>query len=97
MVTKSTPVDLHPPASPGVGVSSLFPFAVNAAGAAQLAGVSRSQWWKLYSAGKVPAPVYLGSKAPRWRVDELREWLAAGAPDLVTWQRRQEAKHARES
>jgi predicted DNA-binding transcriptional regulator AlpA len=30
-------------------------------------------------------PVRLGTKAPRWRVDELRAWLAAGAPDRQTW------------
>jgi predicted DNA-binding transcriptional regulator AlpA len=61
--------------------------AVPAKSAAAICGVSRAQWWKLFSAGKVPAPVYLGAKAPRWRVDELRDWLAAGAPDLLTWQR----------
>jgi predicted DNA-binding transcriptional regulator AlpA len=61
--------------------------ALPAKDAAALVGVSRAQWWKLHAAGKVPLPVYLGSKAPRWRVDELRAWLAAGAPDRQTWQR----------
>lgn len=32
-------------------------------------------------------PVRLGTKAPRWRVDELRDWLAAGCPDRLTWER----------
>jgi predicted DNA-binding transcriptional regulator AlpA len=66
--------------------------AVSAKDAAAICGVSRAQWWKLQAAGKVPPPVYLGSKAPRWLVDELRAWLAAGAPDLVTWQRMRGAK-----
>jgi predicted DNA-binding transcriptional regulator AlpA len=61
--------------------------ALPAKDAAALVGVSRAQWWKLHSAGKVPAPIYLGAKAPRWRVDELRDWLAAGGPDRQTWLR----------
>jgi predicted DNA-binding transcriptional regulator AlpA len=59
--------------------------ALPAKDAAALVGVSRAQWWKLHSAGKVPLPVYLGTKAPRWRVDELRAWLEAGCPDRQTW------------
>jgi predicted DNA-binding transcriptional regulator AlpA len=61
--------------------------ALAAKDAAALLGISRAQLWKLHAAGKLPQPVYLGSKAPRWRASELREWLAAGAPDLQTWQR----------
>lgn len=64
--------------------------ALTAKDAAALVGVSRSFWWKLHAAGKVPLPIYLGSKAPRWRVEELRAWLAAGAPDRQTWQRMRE-------
>lgn len=61
--------------------------AVPASDAAALVGVSRAQWWRLHAAGKVPLPVYLGTKAPRWRVEELRDWLAAGCPDRLTWER----------
>jgi predicted DNA-binding transcriptional regulator AlpA len=61
--------------------------ALPAKDAAALVGISRAQWWKLHAAGKLPLPVYLGTKAPRWRADELRDWLAAGAPDRQTWQR----------
>jgi prophage regulatory protein len=59
--------------------------ALPAKDAAALIGVSRAQWWKLHSAGKIPLPVFLGSKAPRWVVAELRAWLDAGAPDRQTW------------
>jgi predicted DNA-binding transcriptional regulator AlpA len=76
MDAAKTPVDLHALALP-------------AKDAAALVGISRAQFWKLHAAGKLPQPVYLGAKAPRWRVDELRAWLAAGAPDLLTWQRMQ--------
>ncbi|MCH8851419.1 MAG: AlpA family phage regulatory protein [Planctomycetes bacterium] len=65
----------------------LEPLALSAPDAARLCGVSRSQWWKLHSAGKIPLPVRLGTRAPRWRVDELREWLAAGCPDRAAWER----------
>jgi predicted DNA-binding transcriptional regulator AlpA len=66
--------------------------AVSAKDAAALVGVSRAQWWKLFAAGKTPLPVYLGAKAPRWRVEELRVWLEAGAPDRQTWQRMREGR-----
>ena len=68
------------------------PAAVAASGAARLCGISESQFWKLHSAGKVPLPVYLGAKAPRWRVDELKLWLAASCPDRATWQRTKEVR-----
>lgn len=55
--------------------------------AAVLLGISRAQLWKLHASGKLPLPVRLGAKAPRWRVDELRAWLTAGCPDRATWER----------
>jgi predicted DNA-binding transcriptional regulator AlpA len=79
------------PAPPAVGAPAVTPAAVDPRGAGQFCGVSRSQWWKLHSSGKVPLPVYLGSKAPRWRIDELRAWLAAGCPCRQEWQRMKEA------
>jgi prophage regulatory protein len=63
------------------------PLASTATDAARLCGVSRSQWFKLQAMGKVPAPVRLGTRAPRWRVDELKAWLAAGCPDRAVWER----------
>lgn len=55
--------------------------------AASRLGISRAQFWKLHSAGKVPRPIYLGAKAPRWLAAELRDWLAAGAPDRLAWEK----------
>lgn len=66
--------------------------ALSAKGAAAALGISRAQLWKLHASGKIPLPIYLGTKAPRWRADELRAWLAAGAPDRETWQRMLGAK-----
>ena len=37
------------------------------------------------AAGKLPAPVRIGGRVV-WRVDEIRAWLAAGAPDRSTWE-----------
>jgi predicted DNA-binding transcriptional regulator AlpA len=63
--------------------------ALSAKDAAAILGISRAQLWKLHASGRIPLPVYLGTKAPRWRADELRSWLAAGAPDRLTWQKLQ--------
>ena len=49
--------------------------ALSARDAAVLLGISRAQFWKLNASGKVPLPVRLGTKAPRWRLDELRAAL----------------------
>jgi len=38
----------------------------------------------LDAAGKLPAPVRIGGRVV-WRVDEIRDWLDAGAPDRATW------------
>lgn len=59
----------------------------NASEAARLCGVSRAHWFKMHAMGKVPAPVRLGPRVPRWRFDELRAWLDAGCPDRLTWER----------
>ena len=73
--------------NPANGRTAVPTLALSAEGSGTMFGVSRAQWWKLHSSGRIPQPVGLGSKAPRWRVDELRAWLDAGCPDRQTWQR----------
>lgn len=51
-------------------------------------GISRSQWFKLSGSGRTPLPVRLGGRRPVWVLAELQDWLAAGAPDRQTWERR---------
>ena len=65
------------------------PLAVDAAGAARLCGLSRSKWFELDSAGKVPRALrFAGDRCPRWVVSELHEWLRAGAPPRDQWEAR---------
>lgn len=52
--------------------------------AARLCGINRSTWWRLHSAGRVPAPVRLGRRT-LWRADELRRWVAGGCPPRQRW------------
>jgi len=46
---------------------------------ASLLHVSKRTIWRLVSAGKIVAPVYVG-KAARWRYRDLKQWLDAGCP-----------------
>jgi excisionase family DNA binding protein len=74
MITTRTPID--PPT-----------LTLTAKDAAELLGISRSQFFKLHAAGRIgPLPVYLGSRAPRWVRSELEAWLQAGAPNRQKWQ-----------
>lgn len=59
--------------------------AVDAEAAAQMVGVSVRHWWALHSSGRCPLPIRMG-RAVRWRVDELRQWVAAGAPERSRWE-----------
>jgi excisionase family DNA binding protein len=61
--------------------------ALTAGEAAELLGISRAQLYKLHQSGRLPLPVYLGTRAPRWLRDELLAWLQAGAPCRADWLR----------
>ena len=58
--------------------------AVSDADAAKLLNVSRSHFRQLVKDGRAPSPVKLG-RASRWRVQELRDWIEAGAPARHRW------------
>lgn len=81
------------PSSPSGEVSASRPrpeartvsaLAVEALQAARLCGVSRATWYSLRKAGRIPRPVRLGRRV-LWRIDELREWMAAGCPPCSRW------------
>jgi predicted DNA-binding transcriptional regulator AlpA len=58
---------------------------LTAAEAAAACGFSLRTWWRLDSAGKIPAAVRLG-RSKRWPSVTLREWVAAGCPDRKRWE-----------
>jgi predicted DNA-binding transcriptional regulator AlpA len=62
----------------------LAPFVVDATRLARLlcASVRSVRAWD--SAGKLPAPIRIGGRVV-WRLNEIRAWLAAGAPDRDSW------------
>jgi len=64
------------------------PILVNAVGLADLLSLSRSSIHNLRKSGKLPAPVNVSIRAPRWSVDDVRAWTAAGCPDAQTWAKR---------
>lgn len=61
------------------GPNTLAPLAVDAAGFAALACISRAQVFKLNSSGRCPAPVRIG-RCCRWPVDAIKIWIANGCP-----------------
>jgi predicted DNA-binding transcriptional regulator AlpA len=52
---------------------------------AKMLGRSERALWRDQSAGRLPRPVALGGMT-KWRVAEIREWVAAGCPDRKTWE-----------
>ena len=59
--------------------------ALPAAEVAERLGISERHLWALNSSGRLPRPVRFG-RAVRWPVEELRDWLAAGAPERSRWE-----------
>ena len=57
---------------------------LTASEAARWLGISRAHFYRMHNAGKIPLPVRLGGSV-RWRVDELRAWVAAGMPHRGRW------------
>ena len=53
------------------------PALITAADFAAILKVSVRTLWRLRSGGQVPEPVRLGG-AVRWRLDEVKNWIAGG-------------------
>lgn len=58
--------------------------AVDSFGAAALVGVSESHWRVMLAGGRIPSGFRLGRRR-LWSTDELRAWIAAGAPTADRW------------
>ena len=69
----------------GIKLVKREPLALSAVELARLLGVSLRHVRRLDSAGKLPKPIRLG-RAVRWRVNEVNDWMAVGAPDRRTWE-----------
>lgn len=88
MIRATEPLDdVDPPAPAQIGdtLPDLARLAVDAAGVTRLLSVSERHVWALHSSGRLPLPIKAG-RAVRWSVDELRQWLLAGAPPRERWQ-----------
>jgi excisionase family DNA binding protein len=57
------------------------PLLATAQEVAKLLKVSMRTLWRLRSAGKLPSPVRIGATV-RWRLDDIKTWIAAGCPPL---------------
>ncbi len=62
----------------------LRPLAVSARQLAAMLDLSVRTIRTMDAAGKLPRGIRFG-RSIRWSCDELRDWLAAGAPDRGTW------------
>ena len=82
----------EPPAPPArKRRPKLSPLVVAARRLARLldCGVRTLRTWD--SAGKLPAPLRIGGRVV-WRVAEIDDWLAAGAPTREVWEARKAAR-----
>jgi predicted DNA-binding transcriptional regulator AlpA len=70
------------------GEAELGPLLLTAKQAAAMCGKSLRTWRTWDAAGWIPRPVRIG-RSTLWRVDELREWIAAGCPRRAEWEARQ--------
>jgi hypothetical protein len=63
---------------------SLRPLAVDARRLAKLLSLGLRTIRTMDAAEKLPAPFRCGNRK-LWSVTEIKAWIAAGAPDRVTW------------
>ena len=65
---------------------TLPPLLIDARELARLLSVSRASIFAMNSRGQVPVPVRPTGTDPRWNVQELRDWCAAGCPERSQWE-----------
>jgi excisionase family DNA binding protein len=87
---------IEQPTAAAAGAIAEKPLVLDAREAARLLGISRSTFLKLHAAGKTPMPVRFG-RAVRWRRDDLKAWLDAGAPSRAKWLELNKGKPGRTS
>lgn len=58
---------------------------VDTAGVGHLCGLSSRTIRRMDSAAMLPRALSCGS-SKRWRIQEIRDWVASGCPDRKTWE-----------
>jgi len=53
--------------------------------AAKLCRLSKRSWFRLSSAGKIPAPVRIGGSV-RWRQKDIEDYITWNCPDRKTFE-----------
>jgi predicted DNA-binding transcriptional regulator AlpA len=81
------PVEDRPKSAP-----ALEPLLLSARDLAKLFGVGLRTLRAMDASGRIPAPLRLSPGCVRWRYDELRDWLDAGAPCRQMWEARRAAR-----
>jgi predicted DNA-binding transcriptional regulator AlpA len=84
MVADGVVPEVRAEEAPGRASSPLTPLCVDADGLAILLGISPRSVYRLNDAGRIPAPIDLGSSR-RWFVEEILAWLRAGSPRRRQW------------
>jgi predicted DNA-binding transcriptional regulator AlpA len=72
----------HPPAP------AIEPELIDADQLASLLNVHAATLYRMQARSRLPAPLRLSRGCVRWRIQEIRDWLSAGAPDRKTWEAR---------
>jgi predicted DNA-binding transcriptional regulator AlpA len=64
-----------------------LPLLLKARQAATTCRVSLRTWRSWDSGGQIPRPIRIG-RSTFWRMDELKDWTAAGCPRRTDWEAR---------
>ncbi len=62
------------------------PLLLSADLAAELLGVSKSAFYRMDTAGRIPRANRFGT-TKRWSRHELHEWVAGGCPNRIEWEK----------
>lgn len=80
-----------------VDASANIPLAVDAKRLAKMLGMSTRKIRQLDASGRIPAAILIGARSVRWRVDEIKDWLNAEAPDRESWEKIDAARPDRDT
>jgi predicted DNA-binding transcriptional regulator AlpA len=83
--------DAATPLSPATAVEPLL---IDRRELARLLSVGVATLDRMRAAGRIPPPLTFSSGCVRWRLDEVRAWLDAGAPGAAVWAARRDAQRS---